>query len=321
MVYEELYIFDETQREQCGGYLCGVDEAGRGPLAGPVVCAAVVLDPSSRYDGLTDSKKTSEKKRDVLYNKIIETAVAYSIAVIGNETIDEMNILKATMLGMKQSVEDLKLPVSLALIDGNKAPETDVECSAVVKGDTVSATIAAASILAKVTRDRLMVQYAEVYPEYGFAQHKGYPTKAHYAAVAEHGLTAIHRYSFFKRNEDVMDRAKAGRRGEETVAGYLTDRGYKILAHNYKCRYGEVDLIAQNDDYIIFCEVKTRAQHTMVSGAEAVDRHKQQRIINTASMYLQQHQPAQQPRFDVAEVTYTGEDFTVNRYFENAFGA
>lgn len=175
--------------------LCGVDEAGRGPIAGPVVAAAVILDPDHMPDGLNDSKKLSEAKREALFEQIAELAQC-GIGQASVEEIDEMNILQASLLAMRRAVEALPTPPATALIDGNKSPELSMPAHALVKGDARSLSIAAASILAKVTRDRQMVEVDKAHPEYGFAQHKGYPTKAHLSALATFGLTPHHRRSF-----------------------------------------------------------------------------------------------------------------------------
>ena len=193
-----LYEFDDAMRAGHGDVICGVDEAGRGPLAGPVCCAAVVLDSTARYSGLKDSKKLTEATRERLYDEIIATATAYSIIMIDNNVIDEINILKATMLGMKQATENLGISADLVLVDGNRAPHCGANCMPVVKGDTKSASIAAASVLAKVSRDRYMQQLDAEFPEYGFAKHKGYPTKMHYLAIDCHGITPYHRVTFLK---------------------------------------------------------------------------------------------------------------------------
>ncbi len=197
MIYEALYAFDGEMRRSFGGSVCGVDEAGRGPLAGPVACAAVILRPDSRFDGLNDSKKVSEKRRETLYEEIVAACEAYAVVLIDNGMIDEINILQATMLGMKRALEQLH-GYEIALIDGNRAPVTDRRTQPVIKGDAKSASVAAASVLAKVTRDRFMRELALRYPQYGFEKHKGYPTKEHYAAIAQYGVTPFHRKSFLK---------------------------------------------------------------------------------------------------------------------------
>ena len=180
-------------------YICGVDEAGRGPLAGPVCAAAVILPEGCEIEGLNDSKKLSEKKREMLYDVIVEKAVAYSIAYGTLEEIEQYNILEATYLAMNRAIEGLSVNADFALIDGNRVPKNiTVPCETVIKGDSKSYSIAAASILAKVTRDRLLLEYDKKYPQYGFANHKGYGTKAHYDAIAQHGVCEVHRISFLK---------------------------------------------------------------------------------------------------------------------------
>ncbi len=179
--------------------LCGVDEAGRGPLAGPVCAAACILPRGLEIEGLNDSKKLSEKKREALYDVIISKAVAYGIAFATVEEIEELNILGATYLAMNRAIEALGVPVELALIDGNRNAGIAMNSQTVVKGDSKCADIAAASILAKVTRDRHMLVMDELYPEYGFAKHKGYGTKDHYAAIRAHGMSPVHRPSFLKK--------------------------------------------------------------------------------------------------------------------------
>lgn len=179
--------------------ICGVDEAGRGPLAGPVCAAAVILPKGKIIEGVNDSKKLTEKKREALYDVIKEKAVAYSIAFATVEEIEEMNILNATMLAMKRAVEGLSLPADYAMIDGNKLPDLNIPAEYVIKGDANSMSIAAASILAKVTRDRLCADYEKEYPQYGFAKHKGYGTKLHREMILKYGPCKIHRMSFLKK--------------------------------------------------------------------------------------------------------------------------
>jgi len=179
--------------------ICGVDEAGRGPLAGPVCAAAVILPPNAEIPGLNDSKKLTDKKRRELMPVIKEMALAYGIAFADEKEIDEINILQATYLAMQRAIEQLSIKPDLALVDGNRAGDFGLPVKTLVKGDSLSASIAAASILAKVTRDDLMLSLAEKYPQYGFEIHKGYGTRAHYAALAEHGPSPIHRMTFLKK--------------------------------------------------------------------------------------------------------------------------
>ncbi|MBE0363534.1 ribonuclease HII [Pseudoalteromonas ulvae UL12] len=177
-------------------YIAGVDEVGRGPLVGDVVTAAVILDPAKPIAGLADSKKLTDKKRQALAIEIKEKALCYCIARASVAEIDELNILHATMLAMKRAVEGLSIPAEFVFVDGNRLPDLSVPAQAVVKGDSLVAQISAASILAKVARDDEMIALDAQLPQYGFAGHKGYPTKAHLAALAEHGVTPYHRKSF-----------------------------------------------------------------------------------------------------------------------------
>ena len=179
--------------------LCGVDEAGRGPLAGPVCAAAVILPRGAVIEGLNDSKKLSEKRREALYDEIVESAIAFGIAFASVEEIEEKNILEATFLAMNRAIEQLSVVPALALIDGNRSKGIVLPSRCVIGGDGKCADIAAASILAKVTRDRYMLQMAEKYPQYGFERHKGYGTAAHYAAIRAFGPSPIHRMSFLRK--------------------------------------------------------------------------------------------------------------------------
>ena len=192
MIESELYEKGITT-------ICGVDEAGRGPLAGPVSAAAVILPPYLEIPGLTDSKKLSDKRRRELFPLIQEKALAYGVAFAAQEEIDEINILQATFLAMERALQQLKIHPDMALIDGNREKDFGLPVKTVVKGDSLSANIAAASVLAKVTRDNWMLEQAKIYPEYGFDVHMGYGTKRHYEALTEHGPCAIHRRSFLKK--------------------------------------------------------------------------------------------------------------------------
>ena len=201
VLHKELFDFDSELRKQYP-VICGVDEAGRGPLAGDVYAAAVVLDDQTLIDYLNDSKKISAKRREELFDTIREKARAYCIATASVEEIERINILNAAMLAMKRAVEGLGLMPDLALIDGNKLPDISCPAQYVIKGDATSASIAAASVLAKVARDRYMEELAQKYPQYGFEQHKGYGTKQHYAALEEFGVSDVHRRTFLKKLYD-----------------------------------------------------------------------------------------------------------------------
>ena len=194
-----LWAIEDGCFEEGYTCVCGVDEAGRGPLAGPVCAAAVILPPHIEIPGLNDSKKLTDKRRRELYPVIKEKAVAYGIAFATHEEIDEINILQATYLAMERALAELNVKPDLALIDGNRAKDFGLPVKTVVHGDSLSASIAAASVLAKVTRDDLMLALAEEYPRYGFEIHKGYGTKAHYEALTAHGPSPVHRMSFLKK--------------------------------------------------------------------------------------------------------------------------
>ena len=196
----DLYTYENELRSQGFALICGIDEAGRGPLAGPVCAAACILPAGLTIEGLNDSKKLSEKRREALYEEITAKALAWAVCLVDEKTIDEINILQATYRAMRGAVERLTLRPDLCLVDGNRDPGLGLPTKTVVKGDAACASVAAASILAKVTRDRLMVEYDRQYPGYGFAVHKGYGTKAHYAALQALGLCPIHRRTFLKHH-------------------------------------------------------------------------------------------------------------------------
>ncbi len=192
-------LFEKEAAQNGYTHICGVDEAGRGPLAGPVCAAAVILPEGCIIEGVNDSKKLTEKKREALFDVIIETAVSCSIAFGTVEEIERDNILAATMNTMRRAVEGLSVKADFAMIDGNRIPPLDIPSRCIVGGDAKSMSIAAASILAKVSRDRLMLKYAEQYPEYAFEKHKGYGTKLHVERILEYGECPIHRPSFLKK--------------------------------------------------------------------------------------------------------------------------
>ncbi len=199
MADKNMWVIEEELFAQGIGNICGIDEAGRGPLAGPVCAAAVILPPHLEIPGLDDSKKLTDKRRRELMPIIKEQAIAWGIGFASHEEIDEINILQATFLAMERALENMEIKPDFALIDGNREKDFGLPVKTVVKGDSLSANIAAASVLAKVTRDDLMEAMAQEYPGYGFEIHKGYGTKAHYAALRSLGPCAIHRMSFLKK--------------------------------------------------------------------------------------------------------------------------
>lgn len=194
-----LFEYDEAVRESIGGSICGIDEAGRGPLAGDVYAAAVIFRSGTVIKGLNDSKKLTEKKREQLYDEIIAKAEAYCVATASVAEIDSVNILQATFLAMKRAYDGLEITADAVLVDGNRKPFGGDEVTTVVKGDGTSASIAAASILAKVSRDRYMKKLSEEYPQYQFEKHKGYGTKLHYEMLEKYGISEVHRRTFLKK--------------------------------------------------------------------------------------------------------------------------
>ena len=196
---QEIRKIEEDIYSQGTEYICGIDEAGRGPLAGPVVVASVIMPKDSMIEGVNDSKKISEKKRERLYDEIIENAISYSVGIVDQKEIDRVNILNATKAGLTECIKGLKVKPEIILVDALTGIDTcGIPYHSIVKGDAKSYSIAAASIIAKVTRDRIMRQWHDVYPEYNFIQHKGYGTAAHIAAIKEYGLCPLHRLSFVK---------------------------------------------------------------------------------------------------------------------------
>lgn len=193
------FSYEKEAHENGFEVVCGVDEAGRGPLAGPVFAAAVILPENYSHEILNDSKKLSEKKRDLVYDDIIKDAVAWSVGIATEKEIDDINILNATFLAMKRAVDGLSIKPDLAYIDGNQYPKTGVKEVTIIKGDSKCMSVAAASIIAKVSRDRFMLKIAEEYPQYQFEKHKGYGTKLHYEKIAEHGICDEHRRTFLKK--------------------------------------------------------------------------------------------------------------------------
>lgn len=193
------YSYEQNAFNKGYKVICGVDEAGRGPLAGPVYAAAVILPLGLEIDGLNDSKKLTEKKREQLFDVICEKAISYSVGIATEKEIDEINILNATFLAMRRAVEGLEVKPDYALIDGNQHPKLSIADETIIKGDGKSMSVAAASILAKVSRDRYMLEMAKKYPEYCFEKHKGYGTKLHYEMIEKFGVSEIHRRSFLKK--------------------------------------------------------------------------------------------------------------------------
>ncbi len=287
-----LYAFDAIHHT-ADELLCGVDEAGRGPLCGPVSVAAVVLDAKHPIDGLDDSKKLTEKKREALYTEIVNSAISWKVVFVSPAAIDRYNISQATLIGMRKAVEALPQSPHHVLVDGNQDPDLGLPTTCVVQGDAKSACIAAASILAKVERDRYMKKLGEKHPQYKLEQHKGYPTKQHYELLDQHGPQPFYRLTFLRNWSGKLSPQKLGNYGEFLVTQEYVNQGFAILQNNYRTRHGEIDVVAKHDDLLVFIEVKTR-RDASVQPAEWVDEKKQQ--------WLQEHPDDSFVRFDVAEV-------------------
>ncbi len=308
--------------------ICGVDEAGRGPLAGPVAAGAVILPKDCEILYLNDSKKLSESRREELYLEIQEKAISWAVGLSSPQRIDEINILQATYEAMRSAISQLSPAPDLLLNDAVRIPELAIEQRPIVKGDAKSVSIAAASIMAKVTRDHIMYEYDKAYPEYGFAKNKGYGTADHIAALKEFGPTPIHRRSFIghfveesqlNQPEELIqeeNKSTLGRKMEEKAAYYLADKGFQILEHNFKCNLGEIDLIAEERGCLVFVEVKYRSSSGQGDPSESVDINKQKRISKASDYYRLINQiPENMPvRYDAIAMTDTEIRHIVNAF-------
>ena len=320
---EEILTYERGLWEAGYDLVAGIDEVGRGPLAGPVVAAAVILPKECKIEGVNDSKKLSAKKREDLYDIILEKAVSYGIGVVSNERIDEINILQATYEAMREALSQLKPKAEYILADAVTIPMVSTPQRGIIKGDAKSMSIGAASIVAKVYRDRMMEAYEEVYPGYGFASNKGYGAAEHIEGIRKQGITPIHRKTFVKNflPQDGDTATDKGHRGEVLAAKQMEKMGYEILERNFHALKGEIDIIAKKDNVIVFTEVKYRKNEEMGTPAEAVNHWKQQHIIRVAKAYIAQKclmEMGYDFRFDVAEVL-TSEGKTYFRYTEDAF--
>ena len=301
---EQMKIYEHKYEDL--GWICGIAEVGRGPLAGPVVAGAVILPRDSKILYLNDSKQLSAEKREQLYDVILEHAVAVGIGIVSPQRIDEINILQATYEAMRQAIEKLNPQPAVLLNDAVRIPQVAIQQVPIIKGDAKSVSIAAASIVAKVTRDRMMEQYEEVFPGYGFARNKGYGSKDHIEALQTMGPTAIHRRSFIGHfvKEGQMNKRQVGAFWEEAVTAYLMRSGVNILERNYRCSRGEIDIIGFHRGCLVFFEVKYRNDDRFGTALEAVGSAKQEKICRCADWYLWKH-PAEgdvQIRFDVVAV-------------------
>ena len=306
-------------------YLAGIDEAGRGPLAGPVAAAAVILPQNVDLPEVTDSKKISEKKRERLFDEIYKAALSIGVGVIHEEVIDKNNILQATYMAMRMAVGNLIVTPEILLVDGNKADIKHYQQESIINGDQKSLSIAAASIIAKVTRDRMMQQYDMFFPEFGFAKHKGYGTKQHMEMIINKKAAPIHRKSFnpvplhlptfayLKRNRLI------GRLGKQLTACQFIRKGHEILETNYNVpKVGEIDIISRDASILVFTEVKTQtAGHAWEEPSPHIDENKGDRIMNAVQHYMESHKLNCDFRFDVGEVML-GKGETEIRILEEA---
>jgi len=319
----DWWLEERAARERGFRVIAGIDEAGRGPLAGPVVAACVVLPFEQKLQRVRDSKTLTPEQRDVSFDLINKTAEAIGVGIVEPPEIDKLNILRATHEAMRRAVAALNITPEFVLIDGLPVHPFPILQRALVKGDGRSVSIAAASIVAKVTRDRLMEEYDSQYPVYGFSRHKGYPTSEHISLLTEHGPCPIHRRSFAPVAALTMSSAlelgpcdspdslslfkisakEVGDSGEIVACAHLRRLGWEILTTRYRCREGEVDIIARDRQSIVFVEVKARRGRS--KPAEAVDRPKRTRTVTAANTWLYETEQADiDCRFDVVEVNF-----------------
>lgn len=325
----DLWAAERAAREQGITLIAGIDEAGRGPLAGPVVAACVVLPFGVAIPGIADSKSLSARQREELFRAITETALGVGVGSADVHEIDRINILRATHLAMRRAVDRCPVRPELVLIDGRPVNPFPLPHRAIVKGDASSASIAAASIVAKVTRDRMMDELDAHYPGYGFCRHKGYATSEHLEALARLGPCPAHRASFApvtQAGETHLElewpaNLLTGEAGEEIAAAYLCRLGWHVLEKRYQCPQGEIDVVARHGPTLVFVEVKTlrsRDGHP----AQAVDRRKRDRLTAAAEHYLACHRITDCAcRFDVAEVEMLGNGAGRVRLITDAFMA
>ncbi len=294
----DLFLFDRKNRQRYG-CIAGLDEAGRGPLAGPLVAAAVIFPDSFSHPLLNDSKKLTDGRRRELLPIIRENAITFSTGVVTPSEIDENRMAWAVRTSFKRAMKPLAEKADLFLVDGNSVANLDHPCLFIVKGDSKSLSIAAASIVAKVTRDDMMIQAARDYPDYGFEKHKGYGTRDHVAALRKQGPSPIHRMSFEplcsmystgQLSLFPMEKPKPGMAAESRACDFLSRTGYKIIERNWKCSSGEVDIIASKDEIVFFIEVKSSFSGREDLALGKMNASKIERIRNAASIWMSERE-------------------------------
>ncbi len=336
----DWWLEERAARERGFRVIAGIDEAGRGPLAGPVVAACVILPFETELKGVRDSKTLKPEQRDTAFDLIMERAEAVGVGMAEPPEIDRMNILRATHHAMRCAVEALPARPDFVLIDGLPVHPFPILQRALVKGDGRSVSVAAASIIAKVTRDRLMARYDAEYPAYEFSRNKGYPTPEHLALLREHGPCAIHRRSFAPvaallpllpleiapdSGEVSMslfgtNSRQVGDSGEIVACAHIRRMGWEVLATRYRCREGEVDIIARDGETIVFVEVKARRGRS--SPAEAVNAVKRARLVTAAKAWLYEtSNPDADCRLDVVEVIFGADGNARVNVLKGAFAA
>jgi ribonuclease HII len=308
--------------------IAGTDEAGRGPLAGPVVAGAVILDPNNPIDGLTDSKKLTEKKRLFLEQQIKEKASAWSVGIVHEQDIDRINILQASLKAMHIAIHSLKKKPDFVQVDGNKLiPELGIDQKAIVGGDLSEQAISAASIIAKTARDGMMQNYHVLFPLYGFDKHKGYGTKQHFDAIKEHGASPIHRNSFnpvsdFPNKKFCLKKnhGNIGVMGELFAGMYFVRNGYEILEKNlHVSNNGEIDLLVKKDALYVVVEVKSGFNVSLDDAVSRVDEYKQKQLGYISGQYFTNNEIVPfDVRFDIVVVQFSSSKPTLT-HLEEAF--
>jgi uncharacterized protein (TIGR00252 family) len=315
-----LLSFDRDAAAAAGCLPAGMDEAGRGPLAGPVVAACVVMPLDDPIDGVNDSKKLSEQKREKLYGLIMDRALAVGVGVVEREEIDRVNILQATKKAMRSAYAGMGAEPGLLLVDAVDGLDLPVETRSIIRGDGTSYNVAAASIVAKATRDRRMAEMDAAYPGYGFAKHKGYGTAEHIEAIRAMGLCPEHRLTFTGGILGVS-RQQKGRAGEDMAEKYLMAEGLRVLERNWRSPRGELDIVAEDGGTLAFVEVKYRESVRFGLPREAVGRAKQRNLTNLALMYMHEKgRKGMNCRFDVVEIVKQSGGYDIT-YVKDAFPA